>query len=49
MTPVRLMKKFSYLYAYSSLKVCHPVRLLKTVRLLETLEYTFIRQVSLMS
>ena len=38
-TPVRLLKNFSDLYAYSLWKACHPVRLLKTVRLLETLEY----------
>ena len=39
MTPVRLSKNFSDLYAYSFWKVCHPVRLLQTVRLLGTLEY----------
>ena len=38
MTPARLLKNVSDLYAYSFWKVCHPVRLLKTVRLLETLE-----------
>ena len=27
------------MYAYSFWKICHPVRLLQTVRLLETLEY----------
>ena len=37
--PVRLLKNFSDLYAYSFWKICHPVRLLQTVRLLETLEY----------
>ena len=36
--PVRLLKSFSDLYAYSFWKICHPVRLLQTVRLLETLE-----------
>ena len=30
------------LYAYSFWKICHPVRLLQTVRLLEALEYGFI-------
>ena len=39
MAPVRLLKIFSNLYAYSFRKVCHPVRLFKNVRLLETLEY----------
>ena len=39
MTPVRLLKNFSDLYAYSFWKVCYPVRLLKSERLLETLEY----------
>ena len=39
MTPVRLLKNLSDLIAYSFWKVCQPVRLLKTVRLLETLEY----------
>ena len=38
LTPACLLKKFSNLYAYSFWKVCHPIRLLKTVRLLETLE-----------
>ena len=33
------MKNFSHLYAYSLWKVCQPVRLFKTVRLSETLEY----------
>ena len=37
--PVRLLENFSDLYAHSFWKVCHPVRLLQTVRLLETLEY----------
>ena len=40
-TPVRLLKNFSDLYAYSFWKICRPVRLLQTVRLLETLEYHF--------
>ena len=39
MTPVCLLKNFSDLYAYYFWKVCHPVRLLKTVGLSETLEY----------
>ena len=39
MTPERLLKNLSELNAYSFWKGCHPVRLLKTVRLLETLEY----------
>ena len=39
MTPERLLKNFSDLYAFSFWKVCHPVRLLKTARLLETSEY----------
>ena len=38
MTPVRVLKNFSDLYAYSFWKVCHPVRLLKTV-------CTFIRDI----
>ena len=38
MTSGRLLKNLSDLYAYSFWKVCQPVRLLKTVRLLETLE-----------
>ena len=41
MTPARLLTNVSDLYAYSFRKMCHPVRLLKTVRLLETLEYNF--------
>ena len=39
LTPARLLKNVSDLYAYSFWKFCRPVRLLKTVRLLETLEY----------
>ena len=35
---VRLFKNFSDLYAYSFWIICHPVQLLKTVCLLETLE-----------
>ena len=38
-TKRQLLKNVSELYAYSFWKVCHPVQLLKTVRLLETLEY----------
>ena len=38
MTPARLLKNVFDLYAYSFWKVRHPVRLLKTVRLLEKLE-----------
>ena len=41
-TTVRLLKTFSVLYAYSLWKVCHPVRILKTLRLLETLELYFV-------
>ena len=40
MISVRLLKSFSDLYTYCFGKACHPLRLLKTVRLLETLEYT---------
>ena len=36
--PVRLLKNFSDLYAYSFWKVGHPVLLFQTVRLLEALE-----------
>ena len=38
MTPAHLLKNDSDLYAYYFWKVCHPVLLLKTVRLLETFE-----------
>ena len=37
-TPVRLLKNFPDMYAYSFWKIGHPVRLLQTVHLLETLE-----------
>ena len=39
MKPVRLFRDFFNLYAYSFWKVCHPVRLFKTIRLLEISEY----------
>ena len=42
MTPVRLLKNLSDLNAYSFWKVCHPLRLLKTVRSLETLKYSVV-------
>ena len=38
MKPVRLFRIFFNLYAYSCWKVRHPVRLFKTIRLLETSE-----------
>ena len=39
MKPVRLFRDFFNLYAYSFWKVCHRVRLFKTIRLLEISEY----------
>ena len=46
MKPVRLFRNFFNLYAYSFWKVCHPLRLFKTIRLLETSEYTLYYEFS---
>ena len=43
MTPVRLLKKFSDMYAYSFCKKCHPVR--RTVTCTVIKDCTFIREV----